>query len=134
MTTKPANPTNKQHAAFPTLFNRNGEARRIKGFRASREMFSRAIRLAKVLDLSPRLAVLTPVGMLILSEEATALIKEEGGVESLILNGFEFIPAKQHDLNAVIDEFMVNNKIGLKQADMFEDEPSDDEHLGKGSR
>ena len=132
MATSPKTPTNPQHAAFPQLFKRTGEARRIKGFRANREMFSRAIRMAKVLDLAPRLVVMLLTGALTLSEAATTLLKEDGGVESLILNGFEIFPAHDNSLNKSIDDFLRANNIGLTQADMFDDD--DAEHAGKGSR
>jgi hypothetical protein len=122
MATSPKTATNKQHAAFPTLFNRNGEARRIKGFRATREMFSRCIRMAKVLEMSPRLIVLTPVGALFLSEPATKLLKEEGGVESLLLNGFDILPARDVVMHEMVDSFLKENKLDLKQVDMFEDD------------
>lgn len=126
MATSPKTATNKQHAAFPDLFKRTGEARRIKGYRATREMFSRAIRMAKVLDLSPRLAVFTPYGVRVLSEQATTLIKEDGGVESLILNGFEIVPARDVNLNDQVDSFLADHNM-IKQEDiltknMFEDE------------
>jgi hypothetical protein len=127
MATSPKNATNKQHAAFPTLFNRMGEARRIKGFRATREMFSRAIRMAKVLEMSPRLMVMTPIGALMLSEAATTLIKEDGGVESLLLNGFDILPARDVIMHEMVDSFLRENKlIGQPETvDMFDDEATD---------
>lgn len=124
----PKTATNPQHAAFPALFKRTGEARRIKGFRTSRELFSKAIRLAKALEGAPRLAIMTPIGLTILSEQASTLIKQDGGVESLMLNGFEFYVA--HDgmelSHADIDGFLnAHNMIkgeDLLTQDMFSDE------------
>lgn len=126
MATSPKIPTNKQHAAFPSLFKRTGEARRIKGFRASREMFSRAIRMAKVLDMSPRLIVMTSIGAMVLSEQATKLLKEEGGVESLILNGFEIIPARDSVLNDEIAQFLHANNL-IKGEDLLTHNMFDDD-------
>lgn len=121
MATSKKTASSPQHAAFPSLFKRTGEARRIKGFRATREMFTRAVRMAKVLDLAPRLMVLTPVGAMVLSEEATTLLKADGGVEALILNGFDIFPAREPIMNESIDSFIREHKLDLKQADMFEE-------------
>jgi hypothetical protein len=132
MATNPKTPTNPHYAAFPTLFKRTGEARRIKGFRVNREMFSRAVRMSKALEQSPRLMILTPTGAMVLSEAATTLLKQDGGVESLILNGFAIMPAVNGTIDTLVDEFIRDNKLDLKQADMFEDDEA--EHHGKGSR
>lgn len=121
MATSPKTLTHPHFAAFPTLFKRTGEARRIKGFRASREMFSRAIRMTKVLDLSPRLMVLTPTGAMVLSEQATTLLKEEGGVEALILNGFSIMPAPSGTIDNLVDEFIRENKLDLKQSSFVDE-------------
>lgn len=136
MATKPTKERNAQHAAFPQLFKRTGEARRIKGFRATREMFSRSIRMAKALELSPRLTVMTPIGALVLSENATKLLKEDGGVESLLLNGFDILPHRDVGMHDAIDGFLRDNNM-LKGEDtltgnMFDDDEF--EHEGKVSR
>lgn len=120
MATSPKTATNPQHAAFPQLFKRTGEARRIKGFRASRDTFNKAMRLAKALEDSPRLRVMTPVGALVLSVEATTLLKQDGGVASLLLNGFEIVP--ESFMSSEIDAFLDDRGIGvyaLIQGNMF---------------
>lgn len=129
MATSQKTPTNKQHAAFPSLFKRNGEARRIKGFRATRDLFSKVIRMAKVLDLSPRLMVLTPIGAMVLSEAGTALLKEEGGIESLLLNGFDILPARDVIMSESVDSFLRENNM-LKAEDALTGNMFDEEDAG----
>lgn len=120
MATSPKTPTNKQYAAFPSLFKRTGEARRIKGFRASRTTFTSAMRRAKALDGSHLLTVMTPIGAMVLSKEATELLKEDGGVASLLINGFEIFPSNY--LADEIDGFVETRSVSLKQAELFESE------------
>jgi hypothetical protein len=111
--------THPQYAAFPMLFKRTGEARRIKGFRATRDTFQRAVRIGKALDSATRLGVFTPVGLLILGEDATALLKSEDAVTALILNGFEIIPANTQ--SDAIDGFLsARGMLSLSQSDMFD--------------
>jgi hypothetical protein len=122
MATNPKTPTNKQHAAFPSLFKRTGEARRVKGYRASRETFHQAMRLAKALDNAPRLCVMTPSSAMVLSEQATELLKEDGGVASLILNGFQILPYNTgfHGLDVAHDNFLSERGIlKLEQGELF---------------
>lgn len=125
MATSPKTPQNKQHAAFPSLFKRTGEARRVKGYRASRETFNRAMRMGKALDNAPHLTVITPVGAIVLSAAATELLKEDGGVAALILNGFVVtITSDANTLNAVNDFLVERNMMkgeDLLTGNMFDE-------------
>ena len=111
-----------QYAAFPMLFKRTGEARRIKGFRATRETFNVAVRRGKALDHCERLAVFTPVGMLALSADATALLKQEEAVTALILNGFEIIPLHSHaeEIDAFLADRNMMKREDLSTGNMFD--------------
>ena len=127
MATSQKTPTNKQYAAFPSLFKRTGEARRIKGYRANRDTFTRAIRMSKALDLSARLMVLTPIGAMVLSEAATKILKEDGGVESLLLNGYAIMPVINGTTDALIDEFLRDNNL-IKGEDLLTQNMFDEEN------
>lgn len=123
MATSQKTSTNKQHAAFPALFKRSGEARRIKGYRANRESFNRAMRLAKALDGAHRLTIYTQIGVIHLSISATELIKEDGAVAALILNGFTIMPCHEDDTD--LNHFLSERGIAssdIKQGDMFTEE------------
>lgn len=136
MATSPKTATNAQHAAFPNLFKRTGEARRVKGYRASRETFSRAVRMAKALDSAESLTVYTPTCAMVLSVAATTLLKQDEALSALLLNGFVILPTHSdgtlYSLNDFLHERNIHSGTNLVTADMFDDDET--EHLGKGSR
>ena len=117
-------PMNIQHETFPNLFKRTGEAKRIKGFRASRTTFSAAMRLAKILESADSLVIYTPQGATILTVAATEILKQDGAIPALILNGFEITTYSAYtDYKREVEDFALSRvSTALTQQDLMNEE------------
>lgn len=110
MATSAKTSMNPLHAALPTLFNRMGDPRRVKGFRGNNSLLSRAARTEKAL-MSPAVTSITVFQAncaLVLDHATTKLLQEcsvdgLGAISALILNGFDVVVSSREIAGEVMD-------------------------------
>jgi hypothetical protein len=128
MASKPKTSVNPLHAALPQLFKRSGEPKRIKGQRANRDVFNRAMRFQKTFGkmqaaLKEGVVIITPTMSIIPSRELVELMEREEAFGALILNGYEVTFIENTETHEAMQAYRLERGFDkLAQDEMFDEE------------